>query len=179
MFFLLRVAFWLTLVFLLLPGLSGNSGSGRSVEGEHAASTPAQQPKVGEQPKVGALEALGAASSAVADAGGFCTRQPQACAIGSQIIDMLGERAQAGAQLVLGYITEQIAEQKRRVAERAAGSSAADTLNAHDLSPAWQGARPAAAGSEVPARATEPEPASASRDAPAAPPVPLPPKKPA
>ncbi|MCJ8143849.1 DUF5330 domain-containing protein [Ancylobacter sp. A5.8] len=172
MFFLLRVAFWLTLVFLLLPGLSGTSGDGRSVEGEHAASNPAA-------PKVGAFEALGAASSAVADAGGFCTRQPQACAIGSNIIDMLGERAQAGAQLVLGYITEQIVEQKRRVAERAAGSSAADTLNAHDLSPAWQGARPGSPAPEAPARASEAEPAAAAKGAPGAPPVPLPPKKPA
>ena len=65
MFFLLRMAFWLGLVLILLP-----SGS----------SQPAQSPNA-----VGASEAISAASATVGDLRQFCTRQPEACTVGSQV----------------------------------------------------------------------------------------------
>lgn len=127
MFFILRVAFWLTVVLLLLP------------------STPdSQAPQAGTAaaPRVNAIEALSAAKSAVSDAGDFCSRQPQACAIGREVIGILGERAEAGARLLLTYIGDQISEEKRKVAARAAANPADDTLTAHDLSPDWQAPDP-------------------------------------
>ncbi|GLK84946.1 hypothetical protein GCM10017653_30160 [Ancylobacter defluvii] len=170
MFFLLRIGFWLTIVLLLLPSLPGTQQSGTDAPG-------------GAQ--VDPLRALSAATSAVSDAGGFCERQPQACAIGSEIITQLGTRAEAGAQLLLGYIGDQISEQKRKAAERAAANPAGDTLTAHDLSPAWQapiggeaGARADASSSAIfgPPVAT---PASAdATPAAAAPSVPKPPRRP-
>lgn len=165
MFFLLRMCFWLGLVLLLLPGITGGSSS-------HAPAG---------EPKVSPMEALSAASSAVADAGGFCSRQPQACAIGAGLIEMIGERAQAGAQFALAYISDQIMEEKRKAAARALGAPAGDTLTTHDLSPAWQGPKapaqnpagtpqPTATGVNAPPAGAEPVPGS---------PVPLPPKRPA
>ncbi len=59
MFFLLRIGFWLTIVFLLLPAVTGGPST-------HSASGSGE-------PQVSAVEALSAASSAVADAGSFCT----------------------------------------------------------------------------------------------------------
>ncbi|MBS9478809.1 DUF5330 domain-containing protein [Ancylobacter radicis] len=160
MFFLLRMCFWLGLVLLLLPGITGGM-SGDSPAGE---------------PKVGAMEALSAASSAVADAGGFCSRQPQACVIGAGLIEMIGERAEAGARFALSYISEQLMEEKRKAASRALGVPAGDTLTTRDLSPAWQGprlpdAQPTASG--APAHSPAPAPTEAM------PGVPLPPKRPA
>lgn len=140
MFFLLRMAFWLAVVLMLLPSITGIQPSQtQAPTASQAAGSP-----------VDPVRALSAASSAVSDASGFCERQPQACAIGGEILNQLGTRAEAGAQLLLGYIGDQIADQKRRAAERAAANPAGDTLTAHDLSPAWQGeadARIEAAGS--------------------------------
>ena len=164
MFFLLRIGFWLTVVFLLLPAVASGPSTHVSSTGE---------------PKVSAMDAVSAATSAMADASGFCARQPQACAIGAGLIQMIGERAEAGARFALSYLSEQIVEEKRKAAERAGASRAGDTLTTHDLSPAWQGPKPPEAiqpaeltGSAAPAPAVVP-PAAVS------PAVPLPPKRPA
>ena len=61
--FLIKVAYWLTIVVLYLPADS------------------AQQNQAAQ---VGPIEALGAAQAAVEDASGFCTRNPDACIVGSQ-----------------------------------------------------------------------------------------------
>lgn len=162
MFFLLRIGFWLTIVFLLLPAVTGGpSTHGVSGSGE---------------PQVSAVEALSAASSAVADAGSFCTRQPQACTIGAGLIAMISERAEAGARFALSYISEQILEEKRKAASRAAGAPAGDTLTTHDLSPGWQGPKLPAALMAPAAPAATPVEARPAAPANA---VPLPPKRPA
>ena len=65
MFFLLRMAFWLSIVLILLP-----TGSTQRVQSGN---------------DVGASEAISAASATVQDMRGFCTRQPDACSVGSQV----------------------------------------------------------------------------------------------
>lgn len=154
MMFLLRMAFWLTIVFALLPGHPKSAGDTVATHVTSATNTVAA---MAAETKVDPIQALGAASAAVSDASGFCGRQPQACAIGAQVLEVVGERAEAGARLVLSYVGAQIAEEKRKVAERATGRPATDTLTTDDLGPAWQG-QPAAG--PIPA-------------------VPLPPKRPA
>jgi hypothetical protein len=156
MMFLLRMAFWLTIVFALLPG---HPKSASDTVATHAAGATNAVATMAAETKVDPIQALGAASAAMSDASGFCGRQPQACAIGAQVLEVVGERAEAGARLVLSYVGAQIAEEKRKVAERAIGRPATDTLTTDDLGPAWQGQAPAA---------TAPIPA-----------VPLPPKRPA
>src|SRR5438552_13626595 len=87
MFFLLRVAFWLTIVLALLP--TGSS--------QPTANGP------------GATETVAAASAAVSDVSHFCERQADACEVGSQAAVLIGQRAQAGARLVYDFIHERMA----------------------------------------------------------------------
>jgi len=84
MLFLLRLAFWLTIVLALLP-----SGS--------------KQPTTS-GPEFGA--AFSAAGAAVSDARHFCDRQPGACEVGSQLAVMIGQRAQAGAKMLYDVFNE-------------------------------------------------------------------------
>jgi hypothetical protein len=122
MFFLVRVAFWLTLVLVLLP--SGGSQ------------------KSGAQANIGATEALIAASAAVSDMSNLCDRQPKACEVGAQAAVVIGQRAQAGAKMVYDMFSEHSirgdssavtngTERKWPVSQ--------NTLTTADLEPAWQG----------------------------------------
>jgi hypothetical protein len=159
MFFLLRMAFWLGLVLVLLPT--------------------DKAPDASQQPEVAASDAISAASAAVSDMAQFCDRQPTACVVGGQAASVIGARAQAGAKKVYQFITEsnekadepaetnkaekpEKAEKKphdakaagkhgeRRdrkpsdhtgsidVIERAADAQRSDALTADDLAIAWQ-----------------------------------------
>ncbi|MFS8037646.1 DUF5330 domain-containing protein [Xanthobacter sp. AM11] len=159
MFFLLRLAFWLGLVLLLLPlGLKGADGQGVSV-----------------------FDALGAAQAVIADARGFCERQPQACAVGGQMVTHLTEKAQVGAKWLyesLGAPSAGDGAGGDRPAAAPGQAGALDlapqllapqSLTPQDLLPAWGGGE---AGRTV---------APAATGAPAAPPAgpPLPPRRPA
>ncbi|WP_029354176.1 DUF5330 domain-containing protein [Bosea sp. 117] len=167
MLFLLRTAFWLTIVMVLLPALPR---TGAISQGETSARADAASH--GGPADMGPLEAISAAGAAVSDASGFCGRQPQACAVGVQMLETLGERAGASLQMALEYLGHQIRAEKRRIAERAvAGSSGEDTLTAADLGPAWQGLPAGAAEAGRPAQ--HGVPVSDNK------PVPLPPRRPA
>ena len=89
MFFLLRVAFWLTIVLALLP-------SGGAQQSAQASA----------QTKVGPTEAVIAAGAAVSDMGSFCDRQPDACVVGAQAAVAIGQRAQAGAKMVYEFFSD-------------------------------------------------------------------------
>jgi hypothetical protein len=133
MFFLLRMAFWLSVVLVLLP--SGGSQ-------QHTATAPSAE--------LGAMETISAASATVSDMRQFCTRQPEACAIGSQAAAAIGQRAQAGVKMVYDFISERAAPREtgsvttrpRQVAAQARPAARSqDTLTAADLAPAWRGPR--------------------------------------
>src|SRR5262250_2285096 len=91
MFFLLRMAFWLSVVLVLLP--SGGSQL-------RTATAPSSD--------LGAMETLSAASATVSDMRQFCTRQPEACAVGSQAAVAFGQRAQAGAKLLYEFLSDRV-----------------------------------------------------------------------
>lgn len=120
--FLIKAAFWLTIVVLLLP-------SDRTKEQSHAQVSP--------------LEALGAAQAAVEDASGFCTRNPSACEVGSQALQNFGEKAQYGAKLLYEFLTAKFSDDKS--AQTTTGSirmppkPGEHTLTPADLEPAWSG----------------------------------------
>jgi uncharacterized protein DUF5330 len=131
MFFLLRMTFWLGLVLVLLPfGTSQHNTSGSEVS---------------------ATEAISAASATVGDLRGFCGRQPDACAVGSQMASTIGSRAQAGAKLLYDALTEAMAPHEtgsvgntstgakaiadKTVAERASQN----TLTPADMVSPWRG----------------------------------------
>ena len=86
MFFLLRMAFWLGLVLVLLPR--------------------DKTPESEKLPQVGASEAVSAATAAVSDMSQFCKRQPAACEVGGQAATVIGQRAQAGARKLYQIITD-------------------------------------------------------------------------
>ena len=132
MFFLLRMAFWLGLVLVLLP--SGFS----------------QQPQ-GSQ--VAASEAISAASATVGDLRQFCARLPDACTVGSHVASQLGSRAQAGARMLYEFVTENLkrketaADNSARDAKPAADRAIADkdsqnTLTPADLATPWRAPAP-------------------------------------
>ena len=143
MFFLLRVAFWLTIVLALLPS-GGTQQSGQA----------------NAQAKVDAGDAVVAASAAVSDMGNFCDRQPEACSVGAQTAVAIGQRAQAGAKMVYEFISEHASqgsetgsvtkaksEKHASVRVVAASPGSQSTLKASDVEPVWQGPVPARAES--------------------------------
>jgi hypothetical protein len=86
MFFLLRMAFWLGLVLVLLPR--------------------EKTPESDKLPQIGASEAVSAATAAVSDMSQFCKRQPTACEVGGQAATAIGQRAQEGARKLYQIITD-------------------------------------------------------------------------
>jgi Family of unknown function (DUF5330) len=128
--FLLRMAFWLTVILALLP--SGGS-------------QPA--PKV----NVSAGDAMSAAQATVSDMGSFCERQPNACSVGSQAAAAIGQRAQAGAKMLYEYFNEHFGAHDASPQENAPTDKAIPlppsrpsqhTLSPTDLAPAWRGLQP-------------------------------------
>ncbi|MBM3531053.1 MAG: hypothetical protein FJX62_23495 [Alphaproteobacteria bacterium] len=128
MFFLIRVAFWMTIVLALLP---------------FSSSKP-----VNTGVQVGATDAVVAATAAVSDFGGFCDRQPGACTVGAQAATAIGVRAQAGAKMVYEFLNDQVARvetgsvlEARPVLARAVPSApgSQSTLRPTDLDPSWRG----------------------------------------
>jgi hypothetical protein len=123
--FLFRLTFWLALVALLLP----RSGS-----------------KV--TSNVGVSDAVSAAQATVLDMRGFCERQPNACAVGTQTAIALGHGAQAGAKLLYEYLNDRMGADNpaHKVASGSETRSGArpghDTLLTVDRTPAWRGPQP-------------------------------------
>src|SRR5579872_4796577 len=136
MFFLLRLAFWLGVVLLLLPSGGGDQHSGANNS-------------------VSASQAISAASATVGDLRGFCARQPDACTVGSQVATAIGHRAQAGAKMLYDLLSEAMASRddsaaagaprndgKPIAAKPAAKRASQNTLTPADTAPAWRGPSP-------------------------------------
>jgi Family of unknown function (DUF5330) len=122
MFFLLRMAFWLGLVLVLLPR--------------------DKTPESGKLPQIGASEAVSAATAAVSDMSQFCKRQPAACEVGGQAATVIGQRAQDGARKLYQIITDKKAPDHTGSIAGAenvdAGTAPRDTLIQDDLNVEWR-----------------------------------------
>jgi len=122
MFFLLRMAFWLGLVLVLLP----------------RDSTPESE----KLPQVGASAAISAATAAVSDMSQFCTRQPAACEVGGQAASVIGHRAQDGARKIYHIIIDKrSSDQTGSIGTNARanpGNSTGNTLTAEDVLAEWK-----------------------------------------
>ncbi len=121
MFFLLRMAFWLGVVCVLLPS------------GMQTASPDA---------KIDARQAVTLASAAVSDVRGFCERRPDACAVGGKVAVALGQRAEAGARTIYEFISatlsDKVAPADKTTAKVVTVSAPGQgTLTASDLQPTW------------------------------------------
>jgi len=122
MFFLLRMAFWLGLVLVLLPR--------------------EKTPESDKVPQVGASEAVSAATAAVSDMGQFCKRQPTACEVGGQAATAIGQRAQDGARKIYKIITDKKPDHTSSIDTAddavAAAASPADALTEDDMAIEWR-----------------------------------------
>lgn len=130
MFFLLRMAFWLGVVCVLLP-----SG------GTKATSPEAQ---------IDATQAMSLAGAAVSDMRGFCARQPDACVVGGKVAVAIGHKAEAGARTLYEFVTAKLSENSapaNKAAAKLVPASATGqgtgqgtvngTLTQGDMAPAW------------------------------------------
>ena len=127
MFFLLRMAFWLGLVLVLLP-------RDKTVES-------------GKLPQIGTSEAMSAAGAAVSDMSQFCTRQPAACEVGGHAATVLGERAKEGAKKIYQIITDKKPDTTGSIGDdedrREIAAVRPDTLTTDDLAAEWHPPQPA------------------------------------
>ena len=124
MFFLLRLAFWLGLVLVLLP-------REKTTESDNL-------------PQIGASEAVQAATAAVSDMSQFCKRQPAACDVGGQAATAIGQRAQGGARKLYQIITDKKSSEPTGSIGRTedaepslADMAPRDTLTMDDLAAEW------------------------------------------
>ncbi len=142
MFFLLRMAFWLTVILAVLPVFVTYDN------------TPSQNGAA----KFSAGDAVSAATAAVSDLSQFCTRRPEACEAGMQAAAAVGASAQTGVKILYGYIQNRTAADAEPAITRTGSVSARktaqvkpaakispvagpqqDTLSTSDLAPAWRG----------------------------------------
>ena len=119
MFFLMRTAFWLSIVILLLP-------APESMKSESG---------------VGAAQAVSAASATFSDMSHFCARQPDACQVGSQALTHFGHKAQASAKWLYDMLTSKSgsAQTPAEPAKAVAETDSQNTLTPADTTPAWRG----------------------------------------
>ena len=94
MFFLLRMAFWLGLVLVLLPR--------------------EKAPESEKLPQVSVSDAMHAATAAVSDMSQFCKRRPAVCEVGGQAATVIGARAQEGARKIYQSITQKKPEADKK-----------------------------------------------------------------
>lgn len=109
--FLIRAAFWFSIVVLLIPGDPGSDS---------------------QAPRVSAFEAIAAAQGAVADLAGMCERQPDVCTSGGAALAAFGAKARYGATLLYNSFDGSSA------ATRLPGTAAGGTLTPEDLAPQWR-----------------------------------------
>ena len=122
MFFLLRMAFWVGVVCVLLPGGGKTTSPDANID---------------------ATQAVTLASAAVSDMRGFCDRQPDACVVGGKVAVAIGHKAEAGARTIYDFITTKLNESTGSIDRPATKTVAVSapgqgTLTATDLQPAWQ-----------------------------------------
>src|SRR5512146_3181651 len=117
MFLLLRMAFWLAVVCVLLP--SGMNSTFPNAQ-------------------IDTSEAVSLAGAAVSDMRGFCERQPDACVTGGKVAVALGHKAESGARTLYEFITKlrEKSTTREKADNKAAGGQG--TLTPSDMAPAWR-----------------------------------------
>jgi hypothetical protein len=125
MTFLLKTAFWLALIIMLLP------------------SDEQQQRQI-----------YGTAEAAVRDVSGFCQRNPDVCDRSSDIFSVFVQKAEFGANMLFGFISDQTAGTVTASGTDRVGSDqpavapahwadsvegSQGTLTPRDLEPGWAG----------------------------------------
>lgn len=108
--FLIRAAFWLTVVIMFIPA-------------DPQSDAPA--------PRVTVIETMVAARAVVADLSNFCDRNPDVCVTGSAAFQVFAEKAQNGARMLYQYLDKTF--------EAGNPTDEQGTLTGDDRAPDWQG----------------------------------------
>lgn len=123
--FLIRTAFWLSLLILLLP-------------------TGEQPDTTDQSANLGVGEVYGAAEATYSDLASFCERNPAVCENSRTAWGTFEKKAKYGAQMVYRYLRETTPEpekpqndQQRLVRPVKPGPHAAGNLTDNDLIPVW------------------------------------------
>ena len=123
MSFILRAAFWLTVLAFLLP-TGGNQATARS--GQNGMAVPAAYDTSGvatNDNDVDASEMLSLAAQSAGDMMGFCDRNPQVCARGSAIVAHVASQGSYYGSKAFLWLTEKA----RETQETGPSSKAAST----------------------------------------------------
>lgn len=113
MFFLMRVAFWLSVVVWMIPA----------------------DPKTGaDAPRVTMVQAFVAARATLADLSGFCGRNPDVCVTGHAAAQIFSDKAETGVRMLYQYFNDSGA-----AAEAVDPAAMQGTLKPEDMAPAWHG----------------------------------------
>lgn len=91
--FLIRLAFWLTLVVILLPADGASTTAERS-----------------ESPSVDAMEAISAARAAIEDLSEICGRRPAVCETSQAALQTFGQKAKYGARTLYEYLDDTVTD---------------------------------------------------------------------
>lgn len=107
--FLIRAAFWLSVVIMFIPAdLQSNSPA----------------------PRVTVIETLVAGRAVVADFSNFCERNPDVCVTGNAAFHVFAEKAQSGARMLYRYLDQSF---------DGGVKDEHGTLTGEDRLPTWQG----------------------------------------
>ncbi|MDO6962721.1 DUF5330 domain-containing protein [Rhizobium alvei] len=111
MWFLIRAAFWFSLVLVMLP-----------IFDKEAAS------RLEQEKGVELTDALGAAAGAISYVSDLCAEKPDVCVKGAETVSSLGSRAREGARIAYTYLDTQFSEDKEqpRTDDVTTGTVAAD-----------------------------------------------------
>ncbi len=90
MFFILRSAFWFSLVLLVIPFDIGSSDPARE--------------------RAGPIETFAAAREAFIDVSGLCERKPDVCRVGKSAFNTVGVRAREAARIAYETLDENFGE---------------------------------------------------------------------
>lgn len=120
------MAFWLTVVCVLLPNDSKTTAPDAQID---------------------AVQAATLAGAAMSDMRGFCDRQPDACVVGGKVAVAIGHKAEAGARTIYEFISARLNEKQapaeKAVAEKPVAKTVPvnavnhGTLTTSDMTPAW------------------------------------------
>jgi hypothetical protein len=92
--FLIRGAFWFSLVLVMLPIFDNDASSRLKAEDG-----------------VELTDALGAAAGAISYIGSLCSEKPEVCVKGAETFSTLGSRAREGARVAYTYLDTQFADE--------------------------------------------------------------------
>ncbi|WP_246664923.1 DUF5330 domain-containing protein [Neorhizobium sp. P12A] len=143
MWFLIKTAFWFSLVLVLLPVFSSQSTS-----------------RLESDPKVQVSDAVSAATGAFQYVSALCYERPDVCVKGGETLTALGYRAREGARVAYEFLDQQLGNGQsgnNKVGEKLAAAAASLKIDPATISKIEQ----AAASQPMPAKIAPSETADA------------------